>query len=120
MKLTTIAAYLFWLAAAAFLMRFELHTDDTGIVVLSILVITFVLGFFHPRHAWQWALLVGPCIPAAHLIFGAQGTSLHTVKDFALLTCFVLAVGFAGSYSGVLARKLIWPRSEAGPRPAHS
>ena len=109
MKLTTVAAYVFWVIAAAFLMRFELRTDDSGVVVLFILAITFVLGLLHPRHAWQWALLVGPCVPAAHLIFGSQGTDLTDVKSFALLLGFVTVVGLVGSYAGVLARKALAP-----------
>jgi hypothetical protein len=59
MKATTLACYLFCTAADAFLGRYELHTDDTGVEVFFILLATFVLGCWHPRRAWQWALLVG-------------------------------------------------------------
>jgi hypothetical protein len=69
-KLTGLLPYALWIAAAAFLMRVELRNDDAGVVAFLVLAITFVLGVIHPRHAWQWALLVGPCVPAAHLFFG--------------------------------------------------
>ena len=101
MKLDTIAAYVVWLPAILFLGRFELHTDDTGVEVFFLLAITFVLGLLHPRHAWQWALLVGPCIPAAQLFFGHPRNAGGT----ALLLGFVIALGFAGAYAGALLRK---------------
>ena len=100
MKLSGTLAYLLWLPAVLFLGYFELHTDDTGVEVGLLLLITFLLGALHPRHAWQWALLVGPAIPVAQLIFRhAQAGGL------ALLLLFVVALGLAGSYAGVLIRK---------------
>lgn len=103
----TIAAYAFWLAATAFLMHFELNTDDTGVVVFFILAITFILGCLHPKHAWQWALLVGPAVPGVHLIYGAHGSDINSPKSFAILLAVVLVLGFAGAYAGVLARKVL-------------
>jgi hypothetical protein len=101
MKLTGIAAYVLWLPAILFLGRFELHTDDTGVEVFFLLLITFLLGALHPRHAWQWALLVGPAIPLAELLFG------QTHSGLALLLAVVIALGLAGSYTGALLRKSI-------------
>ncbi len=98
---TAIAAYALCLAAGAFLARFELHTDDTGVEVFLILAVTFLLGCLHPRRAWQWALLVGAWIPAADLAFGRQG-----LRGAALLMAFVSAVGFVGSYAGAFARRI--------------
>jgi hypothetical protein len=109
-KMTTIAAYLLWIAAAAFLVRAELRTDDAGVLVLCILVVTLLLGCLHPRRAWQWALLVGPCITAADLYslrFETARPSLNGAVGFALLTGFVILVGLAGSYAGVIVRKVI-------------
>jgi hypothetical protein len=104
MKATTIAAWLFWLPAAAFLGFFELYTDDAGVEALCILLIALVLGCLHPRRAWQWALLVGPCVPAADLLFGTPGRSPHGA-DLLLVTGFVVLLGLAGSYTGVLVRR---------------
>lgn len=94
--------YSFCFIAMALLARYELRTDDAGIVAGLIVVITFVLGCLHPRHAWQWALLVGPAVPAADLLFRSASP-----RDMLLLTGFVLVLGFAGSYAGVVARKVI-------------
>jgi hypothetical protein len=99
-----IAAYLFCLAAGAFLGRFELHTDDTGVEVFFLLLATFVLGCLHPRHAWQWAVLVGVWIPAAELLFRRPPVNASS----ALVAGFVLTVGLAGSYLGVLVNKALF------------
>ncbi len=104
MKLTDIAAYLLWMAAAAFLMRFELHSDDAGVIALFILLATCLLGSLHPQRAWQWALLVGPAVPAADLIFGSSHPPFE-LSDAAKLLAFVVGIGLVGSYLGVLLRK---------------
>ena len=82
-KLTGIMAYAFWIPAVLFLGRYELRTDDTGVELFFVLLITFILGSLHPRHAWQWALLVGPCIPAAEWLFGHVdvGTTVYIVSS---------------------------------------
>jgi hypothetical protein len=98
---TAISAYLFALAAGAFLGRFELHTDDTGVEVGLLLLATFALGWLHPRHAWQWAVLVGLWIPAAELLFRKPSVNASSL----LVAAFVLAVGLAGSYLGALVRR---------------
>ena len=108
MKISSIAAYLFCLAVGLFLASFELHTDDTGVEVFFILLFTFVLGCWHPRHAWQWALLVGPWAPAAdvwQLNFGTAKPDLSHTGGLLLLTGVVIAMGLAGSYAGALLRK---------------
>lgn len=98
MKAGTLACYGFCLAAAVFLGRYELHTDDTGVEVFFILLFTFVLGCWHPRHAWQWALMIGPSAPLADFIFGARPAPLIP------LTGVVIVIGLAGSYAGAWFR----------------
>ena len=102
---SNLGAYLFCLAAGAFLGRFELHTDDTGVEVGLLLLATFVLGCWHPRHAWQWAILAALWIPAADVI----GRHVRVNASSIPVTAFVLAVGLAGSYLGVLVRRAISP-----------
>ncbi|HEY7393044.1 MAG TPA: hypothetical protein VH640_31280 [Bryobacteraceae bacterium] len=96
--MATAAAYLFALAAGAFLGRFELHSDDTGVEVAILLAACFVLGWLHPRHAWQWAVIVGLWIPAAELAFRRPPVNASSL----LVAAFVLGIGLAGSYMGVL------------------
>jgi len=107
MKLISLLAYAVWIPAAAFLGYFELHTDDTGVEVFILLAITFLLGSLHPRHAWQWALLVGPVIPAADLLFGHPQPGRSPLAGLALLCAVVVVLGMAGSYAGALLRKAI-------------
>lgn len=106
MKLMNIAAYVLWIAAAAFLMRFELHSDDAGVIAFFILLATCLLGSLHPRHAWQWAFLVGPAVPAADLIFGSSHQPFE-LPDAGKLFAFVVAIGLVGAYLGVLLRKTL-------------
>jgi hypothetical protein len=110
MKSTTFTCYGFCIVAAAFLARYELHTDDTGVEVFLILLFTFVLGCWHPRHAWQWALLVGPCAPAADLfqsLFGKEQPVVHSPGGLLTITAVVILIGLGGSYGGALLRKAI-------------
>ena len=102
MKLTGIMAYVFWIPAVLFLGRYELRTDDTGVELFFVLLITFILGSLHPRHAWQWALLVGPCIPAAEWIFGHPQPGVMPV-----VLLIVVVLGLAGSYAGAGLRRVI-------------
>ena len=99
----TMAAVLFALAAALFLGRFELHTDDTGVEVAFILLFTFILGCWQPKRAWLTPLL-GLSIPIAQLIGGHPAP----IMTLALITTVVLIVGAAGSLAGAWARRL-WP-----------
>src|SRR5947208_204212 len=106
MKAATVAIYLFCFAATGLLARYDLHTDDTGVEVFLILMVTFLLGYLHPRRAWQWALLVGPCIPAVELAAAARTPNL---RNAVLLAGFLIALGLAGSYSGAFVRRLAAP-----------
>jgi hypothetical protein len=62
-----------------------------GFIVLT----TFVLGALSPRHAWKWALLVGPIVPIVHAKFSP------------LLTLVVILFGLAGAYSGAASSKVV-------------
>ena len=104
-NLATIGIYGFCFTAAALLARYDLHTDDTGVEVFLILAVTFLLGCLRPRHAWHWALLVGPWIPAAELLFGRRSPAGINVPGLAALAAFVIVLGLAGSYAGAFARR---------------
>ena len=101
MTSTTPLAYLLFLAAMLFLGRLELQSDDTGVIVFLTLGATFVLGCMHPRRALLWAL-TGLCIPAAEMMLGST-----RIKGFYWIPVFITCVGLAGSYSGVLVRKML-------------
>ena len=84
-------------------MRYELHTDDTGVEVALLLFIAGVLGFLHPRHAWMWALLTGPSIPLAQVLFGKA----PAFPALLLLGTVTTAISLAGSYAGALLSRAL-------------
>ncbi|HZU26140.1 MAG TPA: hypothetical protein VFA04_11495 [Bryobacteraceae bacterium] len=94
----TVAAWVCWAVAVPLLMRYELHTDDAGVEVAFLLLITGLLGFLHPRHAWLWAVLTGPCIPLAQVFFGKPAAAAGLL----LLAAVTTAISLAGSYGGAL------------------
>jgi hypothetical protein len=109
MKLSAVACYGFCLAAGAFLAHYELHTDDTGLEVGYIVLVTFILGCWHPRRAWQWALLVGPWAPAADCVkwLGGHAPEIHGAGGLAGVALVVILLGLAGSYAGALLRRAV-------------
>jgi hypothetical protein len=100
-RFTAPGAYFFCVAAMLFLGRFELHSDDTGVIVFFILAFTFMLGFALPRRALLWAL-TGLCVPAADILWGST-----KIPGFYWIPVFVTFVGLAGSYAGVAFRKML-------------
>lgn len=105
-SVATLASYVFCLAAAFFLGRFELHTDDTGVEVFLLLLVTFIFGCWNPKRAWIGAF-VALSIPVAELISGGHAPGLHNPRGLFFLACVVTVIGMIGSYSGVFVRKLI-------------
>ena len=108
MTFKSAAPYFFCAIAIAFLSRLELHSDDTGVEVFFLLLSAFLLGCWHPTRAWQWALLLGLTVPAA----GWFGRTQRPAIDFTV-PAFVIAVGLAGSYAGLLVRRVMSPASSA-------
>ena len=103
-NMQTIAAGIFAIAAALFLGRFELHTDDTGVEVAFVLLFTFILGFWQPKYAWLFAF-IGLSIPAAELGWGQPG-----LKKAALIALVVMTISITGTVCGVFARRLVTKR----------
>jgi len=106
MNINAIAASLFGIAAAVFLGRFELRSDDAGVEVFFILLAAFILGCWYPKRAWLWSL-VGLSAPLAELIWGHPKPNLNHTTGLALLAGFVAVIGLAGAYSGVFVRKFV-------------
>ncbi len=72
--------------------------DDTGVTVGLLFFSAAALGAVMPSRAWVWGLAVGFGIPLFNLL-------LH--GNPAALVSFVFA--FAGSFAGMVARKLAGP-----------
>ena len=106
MSIAGLTAFVFGLAAAIFLGRFELRSDDSGVEVFFILLFTFILGCWFPKRAWL-ASLLGLSIPIAEFIWGQSRASLNFTSGLSMLAGFVVMLGVVGSYSGVLMRKFL-------------
>jgi hypothetical protein len=84
-----LLAGVFALASGAFLARFELHTDDTGVEVFLLLVCCFVIGLICARRAWVWGLVVSLSIPAGAVwkrLYGTAQGARFRPADSILLT----------------------------------
>jgi len=120
MKSLKIHVLALFVVMVLFLGRFELHSDDAGMVVFFTLLFAFVLAYLQPAWARLWAL-VGLCVPLAHIVIRPglvvvepQPAHLSTV-DFALIAILMVAVGSTGSFLGTRIRRAMLP---PGPRPA--
>jgi hypothetical protein len=103
----TIAAWIACLAGAAFLMHYELHTDDTGVEVAFLFALALMLGVLHPRRPWQWGILLGLCIPLSDLLFG------NRIPGLVLIGLVTTGIALAGSYAGAFAVRAL-SRSQPG------
>lgn len=108
MFLRTAPTFLLWSAAALFLARFELHTDDTGVEVALLLLFTFSLAFWRPRHP-AWIASLALAIPAAELLAGLSRPHAPKLPTLAGVAALTAALGLAGAFSGSLLRKSLFP-----------
>jgi NO-binding membrane sensor protein with MHYT domain len=77
-------------------------------IVLMILIFTFVFGFWQPRWAWLWALLIGGGVPAAHFLNLALGFAApYPVMPNVFGSLIALIPAFVGAYSGVVSSWLV-------------
>jgi len=104
----TLMACMLCVAGAAFLMRFELHTDDTGVEVAMVLALSLLLGAVQPARPWLWGLIVGLSIPLSEVLFGTRSWSMVPVG------AFTLALALAGSYGGALLVRALGGRPQHG------
>jgi len=95
-----------WLLAAAlclFLGRFELHTDDAGVLLGFLILSGALVALLDPRRPWLWGLLLGAAIVSADLWSGRAGSPWWSLPAVAALTT---AAAMAGAYAAAFVRKL--------------
>jgi hypothetical protein len=97
---TYVLAVLLGLAAGIL----EITLNDLLVTAIFVMIATMVLGFVRPRRAWQWAVIVGICVPVFRL--GAY-LALNQQSDRAQIweSVLSLATGMVGAYAGVLGRR---------------
>ena len=91
-----------------FLGRVESRSDDSGVIVCLVLLLTFTLGWLHPRRAWLWSV-TGWSVPAADVLFRSPIPPALHIPGPLLLLAFMTVVGLAGSYAAALLRSLARP-----------
>jgi hypothetical protein len=78
--------------------------DDTGVLAVSIAIVSAILAYLYPGRPWIWALAVGVWIPIHNLIHnGAFGSIL------------ALAFATAGAYLGSWLRKIVDRKNQSSP-----
>ena len=71
--------------------------DDTGLTASLVTLTSLVFGWLMPHRAWLWAVITAALIIIFNIvIYQSYGAIL------------VLAFSFAGAYSGVFFRKIIF------------
>lgn len=83
----------YWFAAMAvglFAAWVDFHNNEPQAPMLVIVIGSFILGAIRPHQAWLWGLIIGLCMPAAHLIGPHIG--MHPID-----------AGTAGTTSGALS-----------------
>ncbi len=83
----------------------ELHAGSMWLPMLLLLpLFTFILGVDHPKAMPHKALLVGACIPAAHVLGWLLGYSIpHALEPAGLV--LAMGIAWAGAYTGVAVRR---------------
>lgn len=109
MQKRTILFYCMAFLVSAVIGYVDTHTrtDDNLPMVLILLSVAFLFGVIQPKHAWQWALIIGLGVPVSHLVgrmFGYRPPYL--VEPNVMVTFIALIPAFIGAYLGVLARVL--------------
>jgi hypothetical protein len=87
----------------------DLHVEEVQWSVLLLLVLGAVLGYMCARFAWLWALVIGLCIPVAHLLGRLAGVYPIIPPSSFGWTFLALVPAFLGTYAGALVRILSRP-----------
>jgi vacuolar-type H+-ATPase subunit I/STV1 len=87
----------------------NVHTDETGIVVVCMLIMAFVLGLIQPKAAWRWGLLVGLSIPASYFIGFALNTRMVDPPRYPITLAVLVLPALVSAYSGALFHRVFVP-----------
>jgi hypothetical protein len=96
-------SYLIALLFGVFAGYVDLHNDEVQACVLVLLVGTVLLGAWQPKHPWRWALIIGGCVPAAHIIGTLTGHHPPYKTDLAG-PFLALIPALIGAYGGAVIR----------------
>lgn len=86
----------------------DMHNDEVQATVLVVLVSTFALGLAQPRHAWRWALLVGPGVFLMYVLAGVFGFAPRApAEPGPWATLIALIPALFGTYAGAGVRLVL-------------
>ena len=78
--------------------RLDLTLRDTSTSLIAILLVSMIVGYLGPRHAWRWGLLFGAFLPLGHLLWRRGG-------ELSGLLAFVPS--FVGAYLGAFLERMV-------------
>ena len=99
--------YLLTLFLGLLIAFIDLQTDEVQFPALLLLTFGFFFGFAESRGAWRWAVILGVCLPLAHLlriVIEGDGERVVTEGAGSLLA---LVFAFLGTYAGVAIRSAV-------------
>ena len=105
----TLCALFLAVALGGWLAYADSRTNDTGIVAGLLLIFAAALGFMRPQRVALLALLIGLCIPVAHIIGFLANPARGDFGDEIAGIVMPLGFAFAGAYIGMGLRQLFFP-----------
>jgi hypothetical protein len=91
----------------------NIHANEVQAPVLTILVLTFLLGCLDPRRAWLWAICLGGAVPLSYALAPIFGYLVPYPPDPNIFASFIALIpAFIGAYAGVLARRVAFSASD--------
>ena len=86
----------------------DLHVTEVVITILTLLAAGLLSGMIRPAAAWRWAILIAIGIPVMAAIAVMTGMqTAEPVQADARITLVALVFALAGSYAGVLLRRIV-------------
>jgi len=95
-----------WLLAAGlcvFLGRFELRTDDAGVLIGLLILSGGIVALLDPRRPWRWGLLMGAAVLIADVRAGRFGSPWW---NLAAIGAVATTAAMTGAYAAAIVRRL--------------
>jgi ABC-type xylose transport system permease subunit len=93
----------------------DLLVGPVQIAAALIVIFTFLLSLAYPVRRWQWALLVGICVPVGHLLARFGGYTNPARPDNFYITYLSMVPAFIGAYSAALVGKFAARSNDGKP-----
>ncbi|MBI1278879.1 MAG: hypothetical protein GC179_12185 [Anaerolineaceae bacterium] len=83
------------------------RASEVQATLMVMLPITFVLGFFEPKRAALWAIIVGLSVPVSYVWLLATGQQYSAPPPNGFTTLIAIVPALIGTFSGAIFRKVI-------------